>query len=69
MNDDVWHWTIGDADYFLIADPCDYECYSLFRGGVNYGRIITFCMSREDALKASPQMIQQDRHSLNGSKQ
>ena len=70
---DVWHWTIGDEDYFLSDDQaaglCDYERYSLFRGSINHGRVIIFCMPLEDALKATPEMIQQDQHSLNGSKQ
>lgn len=73
MSNSVWHWTAGGDDYFLRDDRgdglCAYECYSLFRGGTDYGHIITLRMSLEEAFKAVPQMIQQDQHSLHGSQQ
>jgi hypothetical protein len=69
----VWHWTVEGDDYFLRDDRdagvCEHERYSLFRGGIQYDRINILSMSREDAFKAVPEMIQQDQQSLNGSKQ
>jgi len=66
-------WEVASAHYFLRDDRdagiCDYERYSLFRAGEHYGRVIILSMSLEDALKAIPQMIKEDIHSLNGSRQ
>jgi hypothetical protein len=69
----VKSWQVASDHYFLRDDRdaglCDYERYSLFRAGEQYGRVIILNMSLEDALKASPQQIKEDLHSLNGSRQ
>ena len=69
----VKSWQVASARYFLRDDRdaglCYYDRFSLFRAGEHYGRVIILSMSLEDALKAIPQMIKEDIHSLNGSRQ
>jgi hypothetical protein len=69
----VQSWQVKGTRYFLRDDQsaglCDYGRYSLFRTGEHYGRVIIFRMSLDNALKACPQQIKEDLHSLNGSRQ
>jgi hypothetical protein len=69
----VKSWEVKGAQYFLRDDQsaglCEYKRYSLFRAGKHYGRVIVLNMSLENALKACPQQIKEDLHSLNGSRQ